>query len=115
MPPLTPRRMRAMRGLGLGAPSRRAPLAPVAILDLAARDLLEGDGQVVLGAGVDHRGRELLEGALAEVVVVAVDLPRALGGDDHAGVRRVDVLQKAVYARRDHVSDSRAPRERSVR
>src|SRR3954462_12538564 len=72
---------------------------PVAVRDLPGRDLFQRDGQVVLGDGVDHRRRELLEGPLAEVVVVAVDLPRALGGDDHAGVRGVDVLEKAVYAR----------------
>src|SRR5688572_15548170 len=93
MPPETPRRIRAMVKWSLRA---------VAVLQLAVRRLLEGDRQVVLRPGVDHRGRELLEGALAEVVVVAVDLTRALGGDDHAGVGGVDVLEQAVDARRDH-------------
>src|SRR5207237_194697 len=51
---------------------------------------------------VDHRRRELVERAFAEVVVVAVDLARPLGGDDDAGVVRVDVLEQAVDARRDH-------------
>src|SRR3954463_11973532 len=97
MPPLTPRRMRPMAAGWSGSAA-----AAVAVLDLAARDLFERDRQVVLGDRVHHRGRELLEGPLAEVVVVAVDLPRALGGDDHARVRRVDVVQEAVYARRDH-------------
>src|SRR3954451_22845497 len=96
MPPLTPSRMRAMTAgwcrLAVAA------AAAVAVPDLAARDLLEGDRQVVLGARVDHRGRELLERSLAEVVVVRVDLPRALGGDDHTRVRRVDVLQQLVDA-----------------
>src|ERR671939_285374 len=89
MPPVTPR-------------SRRTELAAVAVLDLALGDLLEGDGQVVLGGGVDHRRGELLERALAEVVVVGVDLTGALGGDDHARVGRVDMLQEAVDAGRDH-------------
>src|SRR5918999_2653869 len=99
MPPLTPS-------------SRRAKLCrlPVAVLDLAARDLFEGDRQVVLGAGVDHRRRELLEGPLAEVVVVGVDLARALGGDDHAGVRGGDVLEQPVYAGGDHPGDPSAGR-----
>src|SRR5215813_11831738 len=83
---------------------------PIAVRHLARCDLFERDGQVVLGDGVDHRWRELLEGPLAEVVVVAVDLSRALGGDDHAGVGGVDVFEKAVNARRDHADDSRAPR-----
>src|SRR3954471_21745468 len=90
MPPLTPSSSLAIR-----------PLA-VAVLDLAAGDLLEGDREVVLGAGVDHRRRELLEGALAEVVVVGVDLSRALGGHDHAGVVRVHVVKEAVDAGGDH-------------
>jgi hypothetical protein len=83
----------------MAAAGRLGPVAAVAVLDLAARDLLEGDGQVVLGAGVDHRRGELLEGPLAQVVVVRVDLPRALGGDDHAGVGGVDVLEQSVDAR----------------
>src|SRR5215217_7570379 len=90
IPPVTPIRMRAM--------ARCGSVAAVAVLDLAARDLFEGDGQVVLRAGVHHRRRELLEGPLAEVVVVGVDLPRPLGGDDHACVWGVDVLQQAVDA-----------------
>src|SRR3954462_3959389 len=103
MPPHTPRRMRGTTAYRL----------PIAVGDLAARDLFEGDRQVVLRDRVDHRGRELLEGPLAEVVVVAVDLPRALGGDDHARVRRVDVFKEAVYARRDHSGDSRGRPSRS--
>src|SRR3954453_14852035 len=74
----------------------------VLVLDLAGRDFLEGDREVVLGAGVDHRGRELVERPLAEVVVVRVDLARALGRDENGGVVGVDVLEEAVDARRDH-------------
>ena len=58
----------------------------VAVRDLAGRDFLERDRQVVLGSRVDHRRRELLERPLTEVVVVRVDLTRALGGDDHARI-----------------------------
>src|SRR5947208_13481249 len=92
-----------------GVGRRGCTALPVAVGDLPARDLFERDGQVVLGDGVDHRRWELLEGPLAEVVVVAVDQPRALGGDDHAGVGGIDVFEKAVNARRDHSVDSRAP------
>src|SRR5919108_2704377 len=95
MPPLTPRRRRAMDA---GAGSVVAWLGAVAVLDLAARDLLEGDRQVVLGARVHHRRRELLERALAEVVVVRVDLAGALGGHDHARIRRIDILEQAIDA-----------------
>src|SRR5918998_3084433 len=89
--------------------------AAIAVIDLPARDLFEGDREVVLRPGVDHRRRELLEGALAEVVVVGVDLARALGGDGHAGVRGVDVLEQPVYAGGDHRLDPSAGRTTSSR
>src|SRR3954447_13512153 len=82
----------------LPSPIAAPALAPVPVLDLAVRDLFKGDRQVVLGARVHHGRRELLERALAEVVVVGVDLAGALGGHDDARVRRVDVLQQAIYA-----------------
>jgi hypothetical protein len=47
----------------------------VLVLQLAGGDFLEGDREVVLRAGLDHRRRELVERPLAEVVVVRVDLP----------------------------------------
>jgi hypothetical protein len=53
----------------------------VLVPDLARGDLFEGHRQVVLRAGLDQRG-QLVERALAELVVVVVDLPRALGADD---------------------------------
>src|SRR4051812_13527954 len=74
----------------------------VLVLDLAGGDFLERDREVVLGAGVDHRGRELVERPLAEVVVVGVDLAGPLGRDENGGVVGVDVLEEAVDARRDH-------------
>ena len=75
------------------------PVLAVVVLDLARGDFLEGDRQVVLRAGLDHRRRELVERPLAEVVVVRVDLARALGGDEHGGVVGVDVLEELVDAR----------------
>src|SRR5450830_922071 len=50
------------------------------VLDLVVDDLLEGDGEEVGAARVDERRRQLLDAhrVLAEAVVVAVDLPRAL-------------------------------------
>src|SRR5918997_1381055 len=83
---------------------------PVLVLDLARGDFLERDRQVVLGRGLDHRRRELVERPLAEVVVVAVDLTRALGGDEHGRVVGVDLLEELVEARRDHASECRARR-----
>src|SRR3954467_2710063 len=93
----------------IGVGRRGCMALPISVCDLAARDFLERDRQVVLRRGVDHRGRELLERALTEVVVVRVDLTRALGGDDHARVRRVDVLEQAVYTGRNHAPSLAAP------
>src|SRR4051794_4989925 len=98
MPPVTPSRILAMRG----PRSRALPALPVLVPELAVGDLFERDGEVVLGGRLDHRRRELVERPLAEVVVVAVDLSCALGGDDHAGVVGVDLLHEPVDARADH-------------
>src|SRR5215218_6969450 len=92
--------MRAIRDPLSGSAGGPSPSA-VLVLDLARGELFERDREVVLRAGLDHRRRELVERALAEVVVVRVDLPRALGGDDDAGVVRVDVRQQAIDAGRD--------------
>src|SRR3954467_11236919 len=70
----------------------------VAVLQLACSNLFEGDLQVVLRAGLDHGRRVLVESALAEVVVVGVDLPRALGGDENSRVVRVHLLEKLVQS-----------------
>src|SRR3954463_7672100 len=96
MPPLTPRSRRAIRALG-----SRSVLA-VLVLDLARGDFLEGDRQVVLARRLDHRGRELVEGPLTEVVVVRVDLAGALGGDDPGGVVRGALVKQLVEAGADH-------------
>src|SRR3954447_24949581 len=95
MPPVTPSRTRAIA-------TPPAALLAVAVLDLARGDLLERDREVVLRPRVHHRRRVLLEGALTEVVVVRVDLARALGGDDHARVVGVDVLEQSIDARGNH-------------
>ena len=76
--------------------------ALVVVRDLALGDLFEGERQVVLRARLDERRRELVERALAELVVVVVDLPRALGGDDHQRVARVDLVEELVDAWMDH-------------
>src|SRR4051795_11606885 len=78
----------------------------VVVLDLALRDFLEGDREVVLRPRLDHRGRELVKGPLTEVVVVRVDLSRALGGDDHTRVRVVvRVREELVDAGGDHPAE----------
>src|SRR5919106_31426 len=79
MPPVTPKRTRA-------TPARRGLL--VRDGDLALGDLLEGHRQVVLRARLDERRRKVVEGALAELMVIVVDLPGALGGRDHEAVTR---------------------------
>src|SRR3569833_2941444 len=56
--------------------SGRLPAAGVLVDDLALGGLLEGHRQVVLGAGLHHRRCEVLEGPLAEQVVVVVVLSR---------------------------------------
>src|SRR5919204_923588 len=99
MPPVTPTRTRAIRLL-----STASGLA-VRDGDLALGELLEGHRQVVLGAGLDERRREVVEGALAELVVVVVDLPGPLGRDDHQRVARVDVVQELIDAGMDHRPD----------
>src|SRR4029079_9530914 len=71
-------------------------------VELALGDLLEGHRQEVLGAGLDERGCEALEAALAELVVVVVDLARALGGGDHERVLGVRVLEQDVDLGVDH-------------
>src|SRR5215211_2296283 len=82
---------RAKRACGLPRPKRlafranakRSALAlRVAVLELALGDFFEGHRQVVLGARLDERRREVVEGALTQLVVVVVDLPGALRGDD---------------------------------
>src|SRR5437763_10003100 len=77
-------------------------LGAVPVLELAGCDLFEGDLQVVLRPRLDHRRGVLVKRALAEVVVVGVDLAGALGGDENARVMGVDALQKGVQARLDH-------------
>src|ERR1700722_4631500 len=84
------------------AARRPANVLAIVVLDLAVRYLFQRNREVVLGSGVDHGRRKLVEGPLTEVVVVAVDLARALSGDDDTGVVGVDVLEQAVDARGDH-------------
>ena len=56
-----------------------------------------------LRARFDQRRREFVEGALAELMVVVVDLARALGSDDHERVARVHLLHQLVDAGMDHL------------
>src|SRR3954471_18124120 len=107
IPPVTPSRTLA------NSPPPRGPAGlAVLVLDLARGDFLERDRQVVLGAALDHRRRELVERALAQVVVVAVDLTRPLGRDQHGGVIGVDMLKERVDARVDHAFEGTSARGR---
>src|SRR5215471_4250080 len=92
MPPVTPRRTR--RGMA-------AALGLVRVLDLALSSLFEGHRQVVLRAGLDE-GWKLVEGAFTELVVVVVDLPGTLRGDDHQRIARVHVVEQLIDSWMDH-------------
>src|SRR5438477_13142466 len=95
MPPLTPSRIRA-----ISPPS--TALGLVLVLELARRQLLEGDGEVVPARDLDHRRRVLAVGALGERVVVGVDLTSPLRRDDDGGVVGVNILEKLVDSWLDH-------------
>src|SRR5919198_781212 len=75
---------------------------PVLVPELALGDLLERHREVVLRARLHERRREVVEGALAELVVVVVDLASPLRGDDHERVARVDVLEELIDTRMNH-------------
>src|SRR5215475_8109768 len=92
MPPVTPRRTRRVMA---------AALVLVRVLDLALGGLFEGHCQVVLRAGLDE-GRKLVEGAFTELVVVVVDLPGTLRGDDHQRIARVHVVEQLIDSWMDH-------------
>src|SRR3954454_14956308 len=85
-------------------------------LELALCDLLQRHRQEVLRARLAQRRREALEAALAKLVVVVVDLARALGGGDHERVLGVGVLEQGVDLGVDHcLSSVTACRMTSVR
>src|SRR5262245_15030584 len=72
--------------------------------DLPVRDFLHGHREVVLRAGLDQRGRCFLEtDALTELVVVVVDLPGPLGGNENERVAgSVDLVEQIVETWVDH-------------
>src|ERR671919_2880634 len=106
MPPVTPRRTRAM-------PARCGLL--VRDGDLALGDLLEGHRQVVLRARLDERRRKVVERALAELVVIVVDLPGAFGGRDHESVSRAfDGSEQIVQSWMHHRAESLPASSRST-
>src|SRR6476469_10563671 len=84
-------------------------------LQFALGDFLQRHGQEVLRSRLDQRWSEAFEAALAELVVVVVDLAGALGGRDHERVFAVDMLEQDVNFGIDHlVSSSSAARISSV-
>src|SRR5256885_1420968 len=102
MPPLTPRRMRAIAADPCPAPGSGA----VVVVDLARGELLERDRQVVARGRVDHGRRELLVAALAERAVVAVELAGALGRNQNGGVVGIGSVEKLVNPGLDHAAPS---------
>src|SRR2546423_12874911 len=75
---------------------------PVLVAELALGDLLERHREVVLRARLHERRWEVVERALAELVVVVVDLASPLRGDDDQRVARVDVVEELIDTRMDH-------------
>src|SRR5215207_11266393 len=62
-------------------------------------DLAQGDREgLLLRSGVDQRA-DVLQQALGELAVVGVDLPRALGGEDHQAVLAAGALEQLVDRR----------------
>src|SRR5438477_7157075 len=116
MPPETPSSTRAMAesclATGIADTPRPAPLPAryreryvllgVVVGEHPLGDLLHRHREVVLRAGLHERRRIVVEGAFAELVVVVVDLPGALGGDDDERVARINVLEQIVDAGMDH-------------
>src|SRR5215212_5700810 len=98
MPPLTPRRMRAIATDPCETPRSGA----VVVIDLARRELLERDRQVIARGRIDHGGRELLVAALTERSVVAIELARALRRHQDGGVVGVGSAEELVDAGLDH-------------
>src|SRR6476659_2056658 len=72
--------------------------------DLPACDFLHRHREVVLRAGLDQRGRSFLEAhALAELVVIVVDLAGALGcHEDERITRAADLIEQVVETWVDH-------------
>src|SRR5919201_3727476 len=102
MPPVTPTRTRAIRLLS--PPGARLAERD---LDLALGNLLERHRQVVLRARFDERRREVVERALAQLVVVVVDLTRALRRRNHERVARLlHVVEQVVDAWIHHLGFS---------
>ena len=91
-----------MRGivpaLSLRARARK-DLLHVVVGQHALGDLLHGHGQVVLRARFHKRRRVVVEGALAELVVVIVDMPRPLGRNGDERIARIDVEEQIIYER----------------
>src|SRR6266508_6662259 len=92
MPPETPsstRRPASGSLLGVG-------LLGSLVVDLPFGDLLEGDRERLVGeAGLDERRYEF-PAPLTELVVVGVDLSRALGRQDHEGVLRINGREQVI-------------------
>src|SRR5262249_34877201 len=69
----------------------------------ALGDFLEGHRQVVLRAGFDQGRRGVLEAdALAQLVVIVVDLASPFGSDDHQRVPGIDIVEQLIDAGMDH-------------
>src|ERR1700753_4250989 len=78
--------------------ARPAPvlLLALGVFEQIGVDLAHGDGQrLFLQPGLDQR-TNVFEDALAELVVVVVDLPGPLGRVDHQGVFARDTVQQFI-------------------
>src|SRR5438034_5099290 len=100
MPPVTPSRTRRPAS-GLLDPNPFGALG----LDLPLGDLLQGDRErlVLKAAPLDERGNELAP-ALAELVVIGVDLSSPPGGQDDQRVFGIHLGQQVAELHFDHGS-----------
>src|SRR3954453_7324969 len=80
-------------------------LGRVVVRQHALGNFLEGHGQVVLRARFHQRRRIVVEGAFAELMVVVVDLPGALRGDDDERIARIHVVKQVIDSWMDHGRD----------
>src|SRR4051812_49955283 len=99
MPPATPSRTRGAARAVTEADMRPALFDALGVLEQAGLDLAHRDRQRLLArAGLDERA-DVLQQALAELRVVVVDLPGALGGVDHQRVLRRHLVEQVVDRR----------------
>src|SRR3954470_17413062 len=96
MPPPTPSTTRGRRSACADVSVTSAPSLAFGVLEQAGVDLAQRDRERLLARARLHQRTDVLEQAFAELRVVVVDLPGALGRVDHQGVLRADLVEQVV-------------------